>query len=359
MSKANSSITALLATLLLGWILVGMPFLDRVHPPGLGSSLAAQDTTSDLAPGSSSTSGPTGISDQQGEPIPLRQDPSELAIRILNLALFNSVWGESARCEVRQKIEIYDQTVSSFGAYVRGGKGSGRLYLSLQFPAGDSINSVVQISDGQILQTIEDMAGQRRRKHIDLVQVRDSLSLNDKNLSDPVNLMYLAIGGQAESLRKLYQQYEWYSVKETNYSGKPVWLLLGRLSDIPPAVRAHAPTDIALQNAARSGLLPTDVRVAIGKGGDGVSLPYWLYQVEHRRESSRNAAGDARVRLVTEWDKPAKLDAKALDPQLFEAASVNEPWEDETERYLPPAPNLAASPLPALRTASEDAATNR
>ncbi|MFN3191869.1 MAG: hypothetical protein ACE361_15260 [Aureliella sp.] len=357
MSKANSSIAALLATLLLGWILVGMPLVGSGIPQSVGASLATQDTG--IGSPKVRHSGEPSDSDVQGQPIPLRQDPGELARKVLYVALFHSVWGEPARCEVRQRTEIYDQTFSSFGAYVRGGKGSGRLYFSWQAPAGDLMNSVVQISDGQRLQTIEDMGGKRSRKIIDLVKVQDRLQLTEHNLSDPVNLMYLAIGGQAESLRKLCQQYEWYAVKETTYGGKPVWLLLGRLSDIPPAIRAYAPTDIQLQKAARSGLLPTNVRVAIGKGGDGIELPYWLYQVEHRRESKRNAAGDAQLRVITEWDKPVKLDANAVDPQIFEAATANEHWEDETEVYLPPEPSLAASPLPSLRTAGEEAPLNR
>ncbi|MFK7735274.1 MAG: hypothetical protein AB8B50_04550 [Pirellulaceae bacterium] len=282
------------------------------------------------------------------EPISSEITPREMAMRILHAALIQSVWGQPAWCRVRQRIEVYEQHVSSTGSFVRGGRGSGKLNLSLQFPAGDSMNSVVQICDGQRLQTIEDMAGERRKTIVDLVKVQERLRMshviNSESPKDPIIAMYLAIGGQAESLRKLCQQYEWHSVREHTYAGKPVWLLQGRVGSVPPAVRALAKTDVQLLAAAKSSLLPTSVRVAIGKGRAGDPLPYWLYQVEHRRADSEDSTG-TNMRLITEWDSPKPI-TDEVDQKLFEAGTSNDYFEEETSLYLPPLPSFADKATP-------------
>jgi hypothetical protein len=331
MLPSNRSITALLAIAILAACCLNVSVGTPPQTTPQASRKEAASTNSQAA------------STNSLEPISTEITPRELATRILHAALIQSVWGQPAWCRVRQRIEIYDQHVSSTGSFVRGGLGSGKLNLTLQFPAGDSMNSVVQICDGQRLQTIEDMAGKRRRTIVDLVKVRERLRMNhvinSESPKDPVIAMYLAIGGQAESLRKLCQQYEWHSVREQTYAGRPVWLLQGRIQSVPPAVRALATTDIQLLSEAKSTLLPTSVRVAISKGGAGDPLPYWLYQVEHRRSDSEDST-ETTMRLITEWDSPKPIEQE-VDQKIFEAGTSNDYFEEETSLYLPPLPSFA------------------
>lgn len=304
------------------------------------SSESGNNTTSNT---SSTLSSPAAANSSAGKstpaPIPAQRSPEELATRILHIALHQSVWGPPAKCEVRQQIHLYGKEINCFGRFIRAGQGSGKLNLKMEFPAADTMNRLLQISDGQRLQTVENLSGQRKRTIIDLVKVRDGLVINSQSLYDPTIAMYLAIGGQAESLRKLCQQYEWYAVRSSKYDDKSVWLLSGRLATNPPQVRAIAPTDLRLQAEVQSGLLPTEVRVAIGKIGPDEALPYWLYQVEHRRQAIQNGAGEGdSLRLITEWARPQPVELSQIEgAAYFELATTNEPLFEETDDYQPPA----------------------
>lgn len=275
-------------------------------------------------------------------PIPAEKSPHELATQILHRALHQAVWGKPAWCKVRQQMQVFDQQINSFGSFVRAGEGSGKLKLSLQFPAGDAMNTLLQISDGHRLHTMENLSGVRKRSMIDLDKVRKRLVINDQSIHDPVVALYLAIGGQAESLRKLCQQYEWFSVKSGKYGDQEVWLLSGQLAKAPPIARAYASTDQILTESA-SGLLPTTVQAVIGKPTADSRLPFWLYQVEHRRESSEPSTLNLRnqLRLVTEWSDPRPIEGQ-MDQVDFEASASNDPWQEETDRYLPPPLNVAS-----------------
>ncbi len=266
-----------------------------------------------------------------------------LAGRILQLALHQAVWGPPAWCDVRQQVDMFHQQLSAFGDFIREGQGSGKLKMKLQCPAGDTMNSLLQISDGQRLQTIENWGEVRQRTEVDLVKVRDRLVINDQSYDDPTVTLYLAIGGQAESLRKLYQQYEWYAVNDGRYGEIDVWLLEGRLSVTLPPPQVFALTDQRLRQECASGLLPTSVRVAIGKANS--ELPHWLYQVEHRTEARPEdpISEGAPLRLVTEWSNPRRMKV-AFRPGTFDASSSNDPWIEETEDYLPPVPTMAQRP---------------
>lgn len=278
-------------------------------------------------------------------PIAVQRSPQEVATQLIYRSLHQAVWGPPAFCTVRQQIQINDQQVSSFGKFIRAGKGSGKLKLHLQFPAGDSMNSLLQVSDGQILHTVVDLGNVSTRSIIDLSKIRDRLVITKETLSDPTIAMYLAIGGQAESLRKLSQQYEWYAVKAARYAEHDAWELSGRLAKVPPAIRALAETDSLLHAPNASGLLPTAIRVTIGKPTPEDPLGYWLYQVVGERPLSEvSPVGHANsVRHITEWADPQLIQSE-VGPEVFEAASTNAPFSDETFRYLPPPLNLAAAP---------------
>ena len=282
-------------------------------------------------------------SDSNGKTLPSAQSPNEMASIILHWALHEAVWGPPAACNVRQQIEIFGHRLNGFGKYVRGGQGSGKLKLILQFPAGDSMNSLFQVSDGQRFHSVEDIGGKRKRTVVDLDKIRKRLGfLTNDSLNDPVIAMYLAIGGQAEAIRKICQQYEWYDVHIGKRENREVWILSGKLSKQPPAIRAVAKTDQAL--FAVTGLTPTDIRVVIAKTKNSEEdLPFWLYRVEQRRTEQNSDSG---LQLVTEWVQPTRPPESALGAEFFQAQPNNEPIFEETEDYLPPPMNIAKTNLP-------------
>lgn len=274
---------------------------------------------------------------------PSEMAPNEMASLILHWALHEAVWGPPAACTVRQQIEIFGHRLNGFGKYVRGGQGSGRLKLILQFPAGDSMNSLFQVSDGQRFHSVEDIGGKRKRTVVDLDKVRKRLGfLTNDSLNDPVVAMYLAVGGQAEAIRKICQQYVWHDVQIGKKEEREVWILSGKLTKQPPAIRALAQTDQMLFR--ETGLTPTDIRVFIGKSKNSEEdLPFWLYRVEQRRTESNS---DSQLQLVTEWAQPTRPPESALGPDFFQAQPNNEPIFEETDDYLPPPMSVARTNLP-------------
>ena len=212
--------------------------------------------------------------------------------------------------------------------------------MSLQLPAGDQMNSLLQVSDGELLYTQESIGGASQRTRVDLGKVRERLVITTDSLNDPLIAMYLAIGGQAEVLRKLCQQYRWTQVEEGKIGDQPVWRLTGQLNYDPATKRAAAEIDRRLLIENQSALLPTTAVVSIGRQ-DG-PIPFWLYQINQLRspESVTAIGYKAHLSISTEWANPIPLTPQQLTADLFESKSTNDHFVEETRLYLPPAPAL-------------------
>lgn len=259
----------------------------------------------------------------------------EAAVQIVHRALMESVWGSPVLCEVRQNIRQFNKKRSSFGKYVRGGQGSGKMRLSLQVPAGDQMNSLLQVSDGELLSTLLNVGEHSTRTQVDLGKIRDRLTITTQSLQNPVVAMYLAVGGQAELLRKLCQQYQWTSVTEGRLGQSQVWWLTGTPRGDPPLTRGLAPIDVRLFES-KPGPHPHQATIAIGHLQD--EAPFWLYQVEETYQDEKQPQWQLSV--LTEWDSPIPLTTAQLVPDLFRlgASDSQALYEsrDETKLYLPP-----------------------
>lgn len=312
--------------------------LPLVHP-----TASAQEPAQQIAHESAQTSTGSEVSSSP-RPVPAMHSTRDVATQILQQSILQSVWGPPAYCVVRQSVTLFGKQLNGVGKYVRGGQGSGKLKFDLRMPAGDQINTLLQVSDGQRLLSIEAIGDVRRRTEVDLGKVRPRLVLTNESLRDPVVAMYLAIGGQAETLRKIYQKYEWVSVREGKLGDIPVWWLGGRVPPNPANVRSVAEVDNMMFAENNSGLLPTRIEIAIGKSD--APLPFWLYQMEQGRASDELSplARSEKMRIVTEWATPIVLTADQMPASLFEPPPSNEPLFDETDRYLPPATAVAAAP---------------
>lgn len=286
----------------------------------------------------------SGLGQVPLSPIPATRSPQEIAMQILFQSLHEAVWGQPALSDVRQSIQLRGHQMTGFGKYVREGQGTGKLRMSLQLPAGDQMNTLLQISDGELLVTQELIGSVSQRSRVDLGKVRERLVITTDSLNDPVIAMYLAIGGQAEVLRKLCQQYNWVKVEEGMLGAEPVWWLTGELAVEPPSVRALSEVDTALFLPNQSALLPTAAMVAIGRRE--ASVPFWLFQIEQFRSSDEVSGLGHRAQLsvATEWASPTLLAPAQLTEDLFESKLANEHFAEETKLYLPPAPATALAP---------------
>ena len=274
-------------------------------------------------------------------PIPATPSPQETATILLHRALRQSVWGPSVTCKIRLRQTLLDKQLVSIGTYAHAGQGSGQLKMHMRLAADERINTLIQVSDGRVLYTTLHIGGVSNRSRVDLYRIREYLGpITTASLEDPVIAMYLAVGGQAELLRKLVQQYKWTHVQTGRLGDVDVWWLSGELATEPPAIRALSEIDQSLFVPNNSGLKPTKVRIALGKGEP---FPLWLYQVEHAREESlAGIKSGTRLSMLMEFTEPKIV--KELPPETFQSLASNDTIVEETRRYLPPAPAVAKLP---------------
>ena len=279
---------------------------------------------------------PSGSIGRSGSDERISQEAA--ATMIMEYATHSAVWGPPAWCQVRQQIRVHKQQFSGAGKFIRGGQGTGKLNLSLEMSASDEkTNELLQVSDGTRLQTIEQLGERRRRTIVDLLKVQKRLS-RKQTYQDRIASMYLAIGGPAESLRKLTQQYHWHGLREEKHEGQEVWVLSGTIRTEAPERRPAAMIDNKLFEPNLSGLQPTEAEVTIAKPTSGAKLPYWLYRVEfHRFADQATPLNDQpEMRLTIEWAEPKALTNDQLTEEHFLVTSTIDPFDEETELYLPP-----------------------
>lgn len=275
------------------------------------------------------------------QPIPAHPTAREVGTQILKQALLESVWGQPTMCEVRQMIQHGDKKRSGFGKYVRGGKGNLELRMSLQIPAGNQMNSLLQVSDGQLLTTLVSIGDQSSMSQVDLVKVREPLTITRETLQDPVVAMYLALGGQAELLRTYCQKYDWVKVTEGALGDHKVWFLRGVAIPQPLGPVARSTIDKQLFDSNIASKIPPNVRLAIGTTDS--PNPFWLFQVETWSEEDDRGQGKSYV--FTEWDSPVRLNPQQITSTLFKLPADPSIAEvrDETPLYIPPTTVHSAS----------------
>lgn len=285
---------------------------------------------------------PLGSPERPGlTPIPATPSAQETATLLLHNALRQAVWGPAVTCKIRQRQTLLDKQLVTIGTYAHAGQGSGQLKMHVRLAADERINTLVQVSDGRVLYSTLNIGGVSNRSRVDLYRIREYLGpITTASLEDPVIAMYLAVGGQAELLRKLVQQYRWTHVQTGRMDEIEVWWLTGELASEPPAIRALSEMDQMLFAANNSGLLPTKVRIALGKGDP---FPLWLYQVEQAREESlAGIKSGTRLSMLMEFTEPKIV--KELPPETFQSLASNDTIIEETRRYLPPVPAVARVP---------------
>jgi hypothetical protein len=274
-------------------------------------------------------------------PLPATPSAHETGTLLMHNALRQAVWGPAVTCKIRQRTKLLDKQLVSFGTYAHAGQGSGHLKMQLRLATDKRINTLSQISDGRVMYSTQHVGELSQRSRVDLNRIREYLGpITTASLEDPVIAMYLAVGGQAELLRKLVQQYHWTHVQAGRLGELDVWWLSGELATAAPAVRALAEVDQLLFVPSNSGLLPTKVRVALGKGEP---FPLFLYQVEQAREESlAGIKAGTRLSMLLEFTEPALV--KEISPEFFQSQASDETIIEETRRYLPPTPAVAKLP---------------
>ena len=287
--------------------------------PPAGGALGPAPTSSGL-PGGPGSSNPDSL------------DPEAVVRR----AIWQAVWGDPVASRVRQRISMFGKELVGVGSYCHAGKGSSKLKWQMRFAAADAVTNYLQISDGRLLWTSQQVEEKIEVNRVDLDPIRERIgSVRESDLANPLLAMELAVGGQAELLRSLYHRYDWESAVPAKLDQQPVWLLTGEIRQQPPIPSARAPIDQAMQSASQTGLLPQRVRLALGRTEQ---FPFFPHRIEYfkRKETEGNTTWEL-ITVIEFFEVSAPI---SMEPELFqyEVRDTVEAIQDETSKYLPASP---------------------
>ncbi len=258
-------------------------------------------------------------------------DPNVMVLRSVQQA----VWGPPVSCKVLLNAKAYGQQSVLSGEYKSAGLGSGEFRYTLRLSVGETTQDFLQVSDGRMMYTQVGLDQPPRRVILDpFQQIRNSSGVLIE--SRPEINLYLAIGGQAELLRGLYNRYFWYKAVGGKLNGLDVWQLVGRVRTKLPDVIAHTTLDDA--NLKLEGLpetLPQEVRLTLSQSA---SLAYFPYKVEYFQKRRQGSSPSIeRVCEISFIEPSTQVTFTEADFQYRISDSI-EKIEDETSMYLPSVP---------------------
>lgn len=252
---------------------------------------------------------------------------------IVRRAIWQAVWGDPVNSRVRQRISMYGKELIGVGSYCHAGQGSNKLKWQMRLAAADSVTNYLQISDGRLLWTSQQVGEKIEVNRVDLDPIRERIGpVRESDLANPLLAMELAIGGQAELLRSLYHRYKWETAVPTKLDKQPVWLLTGEIRQQPPIPSARAPVDQTMVGASQTGLLPQRVRLALGRTEQ---YPFFPHRIEYFKKKEGEGASTWEQLTVVEFFEVST--PSTLEPDLFqyEVRDTVEAIQDDTSKYLP------------------------
>ncbi len=263
---------------------------------------------------------------------------------VIRRAIWQAVWGEPVSARVRQRIAMYGRELVGVGSYHHAGEGSAKVKWQMRLAAGDAVTNFLQISDGRLLWTSQQVNETIELSRLDLGRIREQIGpVRQSDLSNPLLAMELAIGGQAELLRNVYHRYRWDSAIPTKIDQYPVWILSGEIRQTAPIPSARAPIDQAMLQPSVSGLLPQRVRLAIGRTEQ---FPFFPHRIEYfRQKVEKNQVTWEMVNSVEffEVSKPKELGAEIFQYEVRDSVEL---IQDDTVKYLPSSPlHLTRQPV--------------
>lgn len=277
---------------------------------------------------------------------PASIDPNQLVLQ----AVQQAVWGPSLSCRIRQTSTLGEQQLEAKGQYWQMGQGTGQMKMAFEMTMGHPAISHqaaktnwTQISDGRLLWTSFDGGEPPRRVYLDRVRQAMGSMIRDPN-GHPEAALYLAIGGQAESLRCLYVRYRWFKVVEgTEEHGREAWQLVGTLRTEVPIPFASTKVDGMLIMPNPSPEVPTDVRLTLGRDKKMYLFPHKIDY--YRREKSEDGLPGRLIHVSTiEHDEVVSPISVARDFFQFKFPDVADEIVDETNDYIPLNPQAGAGP---------------
>jgi hypothetical protein len=248
--------------------------------------------------------------------------------------------------KVRQRATIMGQWLAGAGLYVQAPGGEQPLVrFEFKMQVADHSVSVLQVNDGSTLWIRRDDPHVSTQSYVDLRQLRDatkSRSLGPQVASSNLN-QSLAIGGLAQLLSKLSENFAFGQPKPGRLSEISVWEVTGhwkksRLIDLLPGQQSQIESG-QVDWGMLPEHLPTTVRLTLGRDR---TYPLFPYLIEYSRfqavPASGPVAGGLEAQpllspLVTMVFKELRQRTD-LGVEYFRYVPSDENVEDKTGDYL-------------------------
>jgi hypothetical protein len=265
-------------------------------------------------------------------------DPNQLVF----FAIKTAIAGPPIACKVHQQTTAYKQQTIMSGEYKSLGNWTGQFRYVARMSAGETTLDTVQISDGRLMYT--QFGTKSMPKLVNVEKIREQLTPRlYRPEENPDVYISLAIGGQAEVLRCLYQRYNWYRVVEGKVAGVDVWQLFGKLRTDPAKHAGTAKIDKSLLSLnPETQNLPSNVRLTLGRPTSAQlqandTFPYFPYLIEYFR-LEKNDQG--RVTRLAPLSKIEYLEPKYNFPIsesdfVYRVEASTERIDEETSQYMP------------------------
>jgi len=257
-------------------------------------------------------------------------DPNTLVLA----ALRQSITGPPIACKVHQQSIAFDQQVVLSGEYKSAGAGTGQFRYTARISSGETTVDTIQVSDGRLMHT--QMGELSPTKIVNVEKIREAMTSKIRRIDEhPEVYIHLAIGGQPEILRSLYQKYHWYRSVEGKVGGTDVWQLLGKLRTEAPKLSGTAKIDQeTLALPATTENLPSNVRLTLGRTSNMQYFPYLIEYFRIKKDKDGRAIGVEAVSKI-EYNEPV-LNPKISDTDFVYRCDVTvDKPEWETDLYLP------------------------
>jgi hypothetical protein len=255
-------------------------------------------------------------------------------------ALKSSIAGGPISYKVHQLTNAYQQQVILSGEYKSTGNWTGQFRYTARASAGETTMDIIQISDGRLMYT--QFGAKSPPKLVNVEKVREQLIPRIYRPEENQDVyILLAIGGQAELLRSLYQRYNWYRAEEGKIGGVDVWQLFGKLRTEPPKYLGTAEIDQELLSmSADTEYLPSHVRLTLGRptaGQTETSIAYFPYQIEYFRIEKNKEGHVVRLAPLSkiEYLEPTRNFKVSESDFIYRVEPTIERIDEETSRYMP------------------------
>jgi hypothetical protein len=251
---------------------------------------------------------------------------------IVSLAAAQMTMHPSLEAKMRQRVGIREQYLVGSGAYLQLRDGADvRFRWELRLQVGERLTSLQHITDNRYLYIRRDIGETKSISRIDLKRVQEAQANSDAE-NPPLSYVSLGIGGLAQLLHGLAENFAFGEPESETISGVNVWRMSGRWKPemLAKLLPDQSATILAGQELAMEQLpsqLPDRVSLVVGRDGP---LPLFPYRVEFAR-LDRETNKPQSMLIMELFEVRLRPD---LDPRLFEVPDSEPDLVDATDAYL-------------------------